>query len=66
MIAAARPGIVNPKRPKKLDGLIAEIDKLPTSQQKTLTLAIQARVLQQNQQFARDLGIALDGDEPNV
>lgn len=52
-----------PRRPRKLADLTAAVNALTAAQKNALLAVCCADLLQRNPQAARQLGIALDGDE---
>lgn len=53
------------RRPRSLAALAQDVTNLSAADRTRLQVAIAAQFLQQNPQFARDLGIGVDGDEPD-
>lgn len=51
------------RRPKDLQALVGEIQGLPSSQLQTLLAAVAAQVVRGDPQFARRIGVPLDGEE---
>ncbi len=58
------PDLRRPRARRSREAIMADLDALSDADQRKLSLAIQAEYLQQNPRFARQLSIAVEGDEP--